>query len=482
MLSPAKVTLTVISIFWSTTILAQTPAEIFKEVDSRKRASYEGIQDYSQTKSTMGMCVFEYFEKATTGATDGRGTVTYMRSVPVTEISERQSAGNAMSNASPEELERAASVLRQQGPAMEQGMRQEMNSAQFPAGIDQMVMNPPADKPWLSANPNDMMGNYATMLEGAAQGKREAAKQAAGAEQEAQSDPLAAVAENTRIVGRETVHNREAIALVAEDLDYTQVSDGQTFTMNTLHIWIDAEKYVPLRMQIDGVASDGGESRPMRIEREDMSYQTVPGCGSMYEPMRSVMRISGVMSPQEQAQMAEAQTQMAQLESQLASMPPAQKEMIMRQMGPQMEMFRNMAAGKGMEVVSMVTQMQCNTGLPDPVELSRTMTQGLTGGPCQLPGHSAANASAGSPAAGASIAGPAAPASSSTEGASSDLTRIVQQQLAALGYDPGNTDGELTKQTAIAITKFQAANGMEITGKPTPQLAGILGAAVDAKN
>jgi carboxyl-terminal processing protease len=59
---------------------------------------------------------------------------------------------------------------------------------------------------------------------------------------------------------------------------------------------------------------------------------------------------------------------------------------------------------------------------------------------------------------------------------------MIQQQLAALGYDPGNTDGELTKQTAIAITRFQAANGMEITGKPTPQLAGILGAAVDAKN
>ncbi len=479
MLSPAKATLTVISIFWSAALLAQTPAEIFKEVDSRKRASFEGIQDYSQTKSTMGMCVFEYYEKATTAATDGRGTVTYMRSVPVNEISERQSAGNAMSNASPEELERAASVLRQQGPAMEQGMRQEMNSAQFPAGIDQMVMNPPADKPWLSANPNDMMGNYATMLEGAAQGKREAAKQAAGAEQEAQRDPLAAVAENTRIVGRETVHNREAIALVAEDLDYTQVSDGQTFTMNTLHIWIDAEKYVPLRMQIDGVATEGGESRAMRIEREDMSYETVPGCGSMYEPMRSVMRISGVMSPQEQAQMAEAQAQMAQLESQLASMPPAQKEMIMRQMGPQMEMFRNMAAGKGMEVVSTVTQMQCNTGLPDPVALSRTMTQGLTGGPCRLPTGSAGDASTDRPAAGTAAA---APAGSSSEGASSDLTRIIQQQLAALGYDPGNTDGELTKQTAIAITKFQAANGMEITGKPTPQLAGILGAAVDAKN
>ena len=251
--------------------------------------------------------------------------------------------------------------------------------------------------------------------------------------------------------------------------------------MNTMHIWIDAEKYVPLRMQIDGVVQDQGETRQMRIERDDMSYETVPGCGSMYEPMRSVMRISGVMSAQEQAQMAEAQAQMAQMEAQLASMPPAQKEMIMRQMGPQLEMFRNMAAGKGMEVVTTIMQMRCNTGLPDPIELSRTMGQGLTG-TCRLSPGTAA-----SPPTGVSPAISPGPASGSTDdasagGVSGGLTAMVQQQLAALGYDPGNTNGEMTKQTAIAITQFQAANGLEITGKATPQLAGILAARVDAKD
>ncbi len=55
-----------------------------------------------------------------------------------------------------------------------------------------------------------------------------------------------------------------------------------------------------------------------------------------------------------------------------------------------------------------------------------------------------------------------------------DLTEIVQKDLVALGYDPGNISGELTTETAIAISKFEADNGLEVTGKPSPQLAGVI--------
>ena len=36
--------------------------------------------------------------------------------------------------------------------------------------------------------------------------------------------------------------------------------------------------------------------------------------------------------------------------------------------------------------------------------------------------------------------------------------------------------------TVIAISRYQAENGMEVTGEATPQLAGILSAAVDSRN
>jgi peptidoglycan hydrolase-like protein with peptidoglycan-binding domain len=54
------------------------------------------------------------------------------------------------------------------------------------------------------------------------------------------------------------------------------------------------------------------------------------------------------------------------------------------------------------------------------------------------------------------------------------LTAIIQQDLMTLGYAPGNTDGEASVETAIAISKFQAENGMDVTGEATPQLAGVI--------
>lgn len=63
-----------------------------------------------------------------------------------------------------------------------------------------------------------------------------------------------------------------------------------------------------------------------------------------------------------------------------------------------------------------------------------------------------------------------------------DLTKIIQQDLVALGYDPGNTDGEATTQTIVAISKFQAENDMEVTGEATPQLAGVIKAKLKGGN
>ena len=63
-----------------------------------------------------------------------------------------------------------------------------------------------------------------------------------------------------------------------------------------------------------------------------------------------------------------------------------------------------------------------------------------------------------------------------------DLTKMIQQDLVALGYDPGNTDGEATTQTIVAISKFQAENNMEVTGEATPQLAGIIKAKLEGGN
>ena len=59
-------------------------------------------------------------------------------------------------------------------------------------------------------------------------------------------------------------------------------------------------------------------------------------------------------------------------------------------------------------------------------------------------------------------------------GIADDLTMMIEEKLAALGYDTGKVDGEADVMTVVAISQFQAEKGLDVTGKASPQLAGIL--------
>lgn len=74
----------------------------------------------------------------------------------------------------------------------------------------------------------------------------------------------------------------------------------------------------------------------------------------------------------------------------------------------------------------------------------------------------------------------AASSSMSKQLTTDDMTQSVQLHLQYLGIDPGNTSGDLSVDTQIAISEFQASKGMKVTGEVSPQLLGILSAAVDS--
>jgi len=80
-----------------------------------------------------------------------------------------------------------------------------------------------------------------------------------------------------------------------------------------------------------------------------------------------------------------------------------------------------------------------------------------------------------------SKAGAASPSSSmSRQLTTDDLTQSVQLHLQHIGIDPGNTSGEVSLETQIAISQFQASRGLAVTGEVSPQLLGILAAEVDS--
>ncbi|KAA9134040.1 peptidoglycan-binding protein [Marinihelvus fidelis] len=94
----------------------------------------------------------------------------------------------------------------------------------------------------------------------------------------------------------------------------------------------------------------------------------------------------------------------------------------------------------------------------------------------------------GGAAAGGNQAAASAPAAASASGASrsaamstGSLEQSAQKMLQALGYDVGNTDGNIDTTTMISISQFQAENGLPVTGEVSPQLIGVLSAKVDAQ-
>jgi hypothetical protein len=113
---------------------------------------------------------------------------------------------------------------------------------------------------------------------------------------------------------------------------------------------------------MDGIAKSGKKSQPMTIEKLDLDYELIDG--KLYEPKKQVMRLAGILSPKEEKQIKEAQVKLAEFQKQMDAMPTAQRDMIMKRMGPQMQMMEKMASGGGIEVVTEVHEIRVNAGLP----------------------------------------------------------------------------------------------------------------------
>ena len=347
----------------------------FERMLAKKNAGYEGVSDMTRKTETMGTSTFEYYEKTSAIELDNGQTVYVMRMVPPSEMAERQSGGNGMSSATPGELQRAANAIELAGMHMEQGMQSEMSSTGVPGGIGTMLMNPPPDQPWLSANPRDMTSMYAMMLRAGARAKTEMAAEKANAGADYARNARQ-IKEQTKFLGYSEFRGRRVGELGADNLGFSESSGPQQVSCDSMRMLVDAEEHVPLLFKMNCTVTEGRESRQMSIEREDRDFRTVPGCGAMYEPFSSVMRIGGAMTPEQQAELAKASKQLEEFEAQMASMPASQRQMMESMMGPQLEMIRNMASGGGVEIEQKTLELRCNTGMPDPMEVSQAMFGG----------------------------------------------------------------------------------------------------------
>ena len=170
-------------------------------------------------------------------------------------------------------------------------------------------------------------------------------------------DAMHEIAEQAKVVGNESVDGRDAYHLQATDLNRVEdLGDEGEFTMKTVDVWVDSDKYVPLRMIMDGTMNTDGTERPITMEVHQQDYRDVPG-SNMYESYRQIMRMNGEMSDEMKAQVEQARAGLEEFEKKMESMPEGQRQMMMNMMGDQIEMMRKLAAGDGVEIVTEVVSI-----------------------------------------------------------------------------------------------------------------------------
>lgn len=334
---------------------ARQPADaqsLLRQCEEIRLQRLAGVTHYVVDKSMMGNRLAIAYERIEAPGPDGRASATFRQS---------SGAGPASGPLSSDDLR----LFGQGAEAVGSGLAREMEAAGFPPGL----LGGPGGDPWASTDPRVMMGGASTFLNAAAgaQEENERERQASAAQASQSMADMTKVYSSARLVRTEKVNGRSAYHLKAEGLNHTAEQQGQQMTVNTVDLWIDTEKCVPLRMTMDGVATEGGKSRPVTIERIDSDYRAVPG-SRMYEPFRQVMRMKGVMTSEQEREMRASKQKLEQTERQLQQLPPGQRQMIMAQMGPQMEMMRRMASGGGVEVVTEVHAIVVN---PDAEALQR---------------------------------------------------------------------------------------------------------------
>jgi peptidoglycan hydrolase-like protein with peptidoglycan-binding domain len=441
---------------------AQTAQEILDKARDKQLERWDGVDCFSRTQTIMGQSVTTYYARTLVKTDDGRtetiffpGSSCRLDGAPAGAVATPDGQAQGMT---PEQMEAYADGLEMTGGALSK----EVGDGLEQAGMPRDLFKSMGGDPWVSPDPGTMMGGMGSFMRDAAQGQREMAKERQGSIRET-ADNSVAFYDAAQLVGKEEVNGRKAWHLRATGIDQVQeLEDGKTFTTQSISLWLDAGEYVPLRHQVHGVMSDGREERPAVIESVSADYRTVPG-SNLYESYRQTMSMSGMLDEAQQAELAQARKEAEEARAQLEQLPADQRAMVESMLGDSLSMLDNMSADGGFRMETVIDDIRVN---PDAQAVA-----------------DASAAAAGMPA-GTTIATastqPAAMAAPAEGG--NGVLKMIQMKLTERGYSTGNTDGLPATETTIAISQFQAERGMEVTGEPSPQLAGILAAEAGQQN
>ncbi len=144
----------------------------------------------------------------------------------------------------------------------------------------------------------------------------------------------------TEQIGASTVHVLIVDDLSALDIEQPSTPDEMQFEPKTARLYVDERMMVPRRMEFSGDAITDRGPAEVRVRVDLDNYLPIEG---LLIPYQTTVRIEGLGAALDD----ETRAQLQEMERQLADLPPDQREMMERMLGPQMEQIRQMMAGGG---------------------------------------------------------------------------------------------------------------------------------------
>jgi len=181
-----------------------------------------------------------------------------------------------------------------------------------------------------------------------------------------QLDTLAQVA---TYEGTETVDGRRCHVLRVDDLSALSSPpmtgmDAETVDQGSMRMCVDAERPVPLRMDMEVTTTQNGETQTLRPQVVFSDYRTTDGLTLPWRMAITVENVNASISPEEREQ---ARQRLEELEARMKELPEAQRQMMEGMMESQMDQLRSMLDDGSIQFAVEVRSVQVNTPLPDDV-------------------------------------------------------------------------------------------------------------------
>lgn len=232
--------------------------------------------------------------------------------------------------------------------------------------VEQLEMGQSAKRYFVRSEVSDAAGNSRTMflpapdggLGGGCVNPASAAEMAAG-QGDMSAEYMSWFMESAELIGEESVDDTDAWQLRANDIDRAQTLSSEDISISAMTMWLSKDRYLPLKMRMEGTVNVDSQSRPVTIEVLTSDFRAVPG-SQLLEPFRRVVSISGITTGIDESQIAEAKAAMAEFEQQMASMPASQRQMMKSMMGPQLEQLRELADSGTLNMEIVVESITAN--------------------------------------------------------------------------------------------------------------------------